>query len=135
MDLDPVDHLVHQIRGLKPNSIIPLPLFWVFPLQRLLHVYAPPEIPWLRGLDPVPVGFDQGLESRLPGPTDLGGLCDGLLESHVRSCRSAFAAALATALFARSLDSISPPHPSPPAASPSTSSSEISLVAPVIESK
>ncbi len=135
MDLDPVDNLLHQIRGLKPNSIIPLPLLWVFPLQRLLHVDAPPEISWLSGLDPVSVGFEQGLESRLPGPTDLGGLCDSLLESYVRSCLSAFATALATALFARSLDSISPPHPSPPASSLSTSSSEISLVAPVVESK
>jgi hypothetical protein len=81
MNLDPVNHFLHQIRGLKPNSVIPLPLFWVFPRQALLHVDAPPEISWLSGLDPVPIGFEQGLESCLPGPSDLGCLCDGLLES------------------------------------------------------
>ncbi len=135
MNLDPVDHFLIQIHGLKPNSVIPLPLFWISAHETLLHVDAAPEISGLSGLDPVPVGFEQGLKSRLPGSAELTGLCDSLLESQVRSCRSAFAAAVATALFARSLDSISPPHPSPPASSPSTSSSEISLAAPLVESK
>ena len=80
MDLDPVDHFALEIRGLKTNSVIPLPLRRVSLRQAFLNVDAAPEISRMSGLNPVPVAFEQSLEARLPGPADIGCLLDGLLK-------------------------------------------------------
>ncbi len=136
MNLNPVnDFFCAEIRRVETNRVIPLPLVLVNRFQRTLDVHAPLDASRILGVDVIPIGFAQGLEAFLPSPLEIRGLLDGFLESQGCASRSALATALATATFARPLNSVNPPHPPSPASSLSGSSPEMSLVRPSAGSK
>src|SRR5271157_1185488 len=134
VDLVPVNHLRPPVAGLVPHRIVPLSFVLATLFQALFDMHAAGDGTWIICGDVSTVG-PKCPKPRSPGSPEIRSLLDGVAKRHGSALLLLLATTLATALFARSLDSISPPHPSPPAASPSTSSSEISLVAPVIESK
>ncbi len=135
VDLDPVDDLIGKIGREVPDRVVPLSIARSTRLQTGFNVNASLDASCVLGGDPAAIDFADRAEALLPAALHVRCQLDGSLEGQGISWRSAFAAAVATASFARPLNSISPPHPPSPASSLPGSSSEMSLVRPVVGSK
>ena len=126
VNLDPVDNFRTQVRRMESDRVIPLSLIGIPGAKASLHIHAARDPRAMLATDPLPIRFTRCLESGLQGPTKVGGLLDGLREGQSPLVRREFATAIATTVFACPLNSLRPPHPSSPASSPSTSSSDMS---------
>jgi len=134
VNFDPVDDVRPAIHWIVSHRVVPLTFGLAPRFQAHLEVHAAGNGSWIvRGDTPAVV--PQRLKARLPGSLKVRGLLDSLAERYRFSRLLALATAIATAVFARPLNSLRPPHPSSPASSPSTSRAEMSLVLPVSGSK
>ena len=134
VNFDPVDDVRPAIYRIVSHCVVPLTFSPTPRFQALLEVHATSNGSWIVCGD-TPTVVTQRLKARLPGTLKVMGLLDSLAERYRFSRLLALATAIATAVFARPLNSLRPPHPSSPASSPSTSRAEMSLVLPVSGSK
>src|SRR5271157_2388795 len=134
VDLVPVNHLRPPVAGLVPHRIVPLSFVLATLFQAFFDIHAAGDGSRITCGDVSTVG-PKCPKPRSPGSPEIRSLLDGAAKRHGSALLRALATTLATTELTRPLNSLRPPHPSPPVSSLSTSNLEISVVVPVVGSK